>query len=39
MQFNTEIGSKVEIEMPQGPAPATVVDKPFFDPKKQLAAA
>ena len=34
-----EIGSKVEVAMPQGPARATVVQKPFFDPKKQLAAA
>lgn len=34
-----EIGSQVEIAMPQGPARATLVDKPFFDPKKKLAAA
>lgn len=34
-----EIGSEVEIAMPQGPARATIVDKPFFDPKKKIAAA
>lgn len=34
-----DIGSKVEIARPQGTARATVVDKPFFDPRKQLAAA
>ena len=36
---SAEIGSKVEISMPQGTAPSTVVHKPFFDPKKQLAVA
>lgn len=36
---SAEIGSKLEISMPQGTARATVVPKPFFDPKKQLAAA
>jgi len=34
-----EIGSKVEISMHQRTARATVVHKPFYDPKKQLAAA
>ena len=34
-----EIGTGVEIAMPQGSARATVVERPFYDPKKQLAAA
>jgi aminomethyltransferase len=34
-----ELGAEVEIAMPHGPARATVVDKPFFDPKKKIAAA
>lgn len=34
-----EIGTNVEISMPQGPRRATIVDKPFFDPKKKIAAA
>ena len=34
-----DVGSKVEIAIPQGSARATIVDKPFFDPKKTLAAA
>jgi glycine cleavage system aminomethyltransferase T len=34
-----EIGSKVDIAMPRGSARATIVEKPFFDPKKTLAAA
>jgi len=33
-----EIGAVVEVAMPQGPAPATIVERPFFDPKKKLAA-
>lgn len=33
------IGSEVVVLMPQGPAHATIVDKPFFDPKKTIAAA
>ena len=33
------IGSEVEIAMPRGPALATIVDRPFFDPKKKIAAA
>jgi len=32
------IGTVVEVAMPQGPVPASVVERPFFDPKKQLAA-
>jgi aminomethyltransferase len=34
-----EMGSKVDIAMPRGLARATIVEKPFFDPKKTLAAA
>lgn len=33
------IGSEVVVLMPRGPAHATIVDKPFFDPKKTIAAA
>lgn len=33
-----EIGAVVEVAMPQGPARATIVERPFFDPKKKLAA-
>src|SRR5690606_15220773 len=33
------IGSEVEVMMPQGPAHATIVDKPFFEPRKSIAAA
>ena len=33
------IGSEVVVLKPQGPAHATIVDKPFFDPKKTIAAA
>ncbi len=33
----TEIGTKVEVAMPGGPTPATIVERPFFDPKKNLA--
>ncbi len=33
------IGATVDVAMPQGPARATVVERPFFDPKKRLAAA
>jgi aminomethyltransferase len=34
-----EIGAEVKVAMPQGPVRATVVARPFYDPKKQLAAA
>jgi glycine cleavage system aminomethyltransferase T len=34
-----EIGAVVEVAMPQGPARATIVERPFFDPKKNLATA
>lgn len=33
------IGTMVEVEMPSGPARATVVEKPFFDPKKKITIA
>jgi aminomethyltransferase len=34
----TEPGTQVEVAAPTGVAPATVVERPFFDPKKTLAA-
>jgi aminomethyltransferase len=33
------IGSEVEVITPSGPIRATVVERPFYDPKKSLAAA
>lgn len=33
------IGSEVEVITPSGPTRATVVERPFYDPKKSLAAA
>ncbi len=33
------IGTQLEVVLPGGPTLATVVDKPFYDPKKSLAAA
>ena len=33
------IGAEVEVVLPSGPVRATVVERPFFDPKKSLAAA
>ena len=33
------IGLSVEVMMPAGPTRATIVERPFFDPKKKLAAA
>ncbi|RIA47639.1 glycine cleavage T C-terminal barrel domain-containing protein [Dichotomicrobium thermohalophilum] len=33
------IGAGVEVSMPDGAVQATVVERPFFDPKKKLAAA
>jgi glycine cleavage system aminomethyltransferase T len=32
-------GAKVEVVTKSGPTPATIVDFPFYDPKKSLAAA
>jgi glycine cleavage system aminomethyltransferase T len=33
------IGAEVEVVMKSGPAKATVVERPFYDPKKRIAAA
>jgi aminomethyltransferase len=33
------IGAEVEVVTPSGPTRATVVERPFYDPKKKLAAA
>ena len=35
----TELGTSLSVSTPRGPAPATVVPKPFFDPRKSLATA
>ena len=32
-----EIGTRLEVEIPSGAAPSTVVERPFFDPKKKIA--
>jgi glycine cleavage system aminomethyltransferase T len=34
-----QIGREVEVATPAGPARATIVERPFYDPKKTLAAA
>ncbi len=34
-----ELGTEVDVVTAMGPCPATVVERPFFDPKKSLAAA
>ncbi len=36
---HAQIGTAVEVVTPSGPTNATVVDRPFYDPKKKLAAA
>ena len=36
---HAEIGMQVEVVLPSGPCMATVAERPFFDPKKSLAAA
>ena len=36
---HAQIGTEVEVMTPSGPARATVVERPFYDPKKKLAAA
>ncbi len=36
---HANIGAEVEVVTNSGPAHATVVDRPFYDPKKQIAAA
>ena len=33
------IGANVEIASGFGPAKATIVERPFYDPKKKIAAA
>ena len=34
-----DIGTVVDVAMPAGSVPATIVEMPFFDPKKKIAAA
>ncbi|MFT5219681.1 MAG: glycine cleavage system aminomethyltransferase T [Planctomycetota bacterium] len=34
-----EIGMAVDVVLPSGPTRATIVERPFYDPKKQIAAA
>ncbi len=34
-----EIGTEVEVSIPSGLARATIAERPFYDPKKKLAAA
>lgn len=36
---HAQIGLQLEVVLPSGPAKATLVERPFFDPKKSLAAA
>ena len=36
---HAHIGMQVDVVLPSGPTVATVVERPFFDPKKSLAAA
>ena len=36
---HAHVGMQVEVVLPSGPTVATVVERPFFDPKKALAAA
>ncbi len=36
---HANIGTEVEVVTPSGPTRATVVERPFYDPKKKLAAA
>ena len=33
-----DIGAPVKVTMPEGPVWATIVERPFYDPKKKLAA-
>ncbi len=35
---NADIGTELEVEIPAGVARASVVEKPFFDPKKKIAS-
>ena len=36
---HAHLGMQLDVVLPSGPAVATVVERPFFDPKKSLAAA
>ena len=36
---DAHIGAQLEVTLPSGPTTAVVVERPFFDPKKSLAAA
>lgn len=36
---HAHVGTQVEVVLPSGPTFATVVERPFFDPQKALAAA
>jgi aminomethyltransferase len=36
---HAHIGMQLDVVLPSGPTTATVVERPFFDPKKSLAAA
>jgi glycine cleavage system aminomethyltransferase T len=36
---HAHLGAQVEVVLPAGPTMATVVERPFYDPKKSLAAA
>ena len=36
---HAHIGAEVEVVTPSGPTRATVVERPFYDPRKKLAAA
>ncbi len=36
---NAEVGTELEVTMPQGKVKAQVVERPFFDPKKKIAAS
>ncbi len=36
---HTTVGTKVEVDTGDGPRSATVVERPFYDPKKTLAAS
>jgi len=35
---HTDVGTQVVVDTNLGPAPASVVEKPFYDPKKSIAA-
>ena len=36
---HTAVGTKVEVDTGDGPRSTTVVERPFYDPKKTLAAS